>query len=255
MTMNKLFLTCVFITLCLLSLNPVIAQALKNEPLAYTQTQEGNLHDDQSQRKLWALSKQDWSRYKTLMKGIRGSISPKTISPIEVLGTHARNETERRKYAEIWARMRHDDITRILAFQKAYDEAFARLYPDEQMIDVALLNRSPDAQFKQGDRILVFLKIAQCGECVATIQKVMQSEQIKSLHVDIYFVDTHNKKDDDKIRRWAQQHNIDAKRLKSGSITLNHDKGTLYKITRNIVSSVPLVFSLNTEGLIMVVDL
>ena len=189
------------------------------------------------------------------MKGIRGSISPKTISPIEVLGTHARNKAERKKYAEIWAKMRHDDIARILTFQKAYDEAFVRLYPNEQMIDMALLNRSPDTQFKQGDRLLVFLKIAQCEECVTTIQKVMQSEQIKSLHVDIYFVDTHTNKDDDKIRQWAQQHNIDAKRLKSGTITLNHDKGTLYKITKNIVSSVPLVFSLNTEGLIKLVDL
>ena len=253
--MNKLCSKCVFITSFLLSSNPVIAQALKNEALTYTQTKDDNLNDDQSQRKLWALSKQDWSRYKTLMKGIRGSISPKTISPIEVLGTHARNEAERRKYAEMWATMRHDDIARILAFQKAYDEAFARLYPDEQMIDMALLNRSPDTPLKQGDRLLVFLKIAQCAECVATIQKVMQSEQIKSLHVDIYFVDTQNKKDDDKIRRWAQQHNIDANRLKSGSITLNHDKGTLYKITKSHVSSVPLVFSLNTAGMIKVIDL
>ena len=253
--MNKLFLKCVFITLFLLLSNSVIAQALKNEPLTYTQTQDSQQHDDQSQRKLWALSEQDWSRYKALMKGIRGSISPKKISPIEVLGTHARNEAERKKYAGIWARMRHDDIIRILAFQKAYDEAFARLYPDEQMIDSTLLNRPFETQFKPDDRILVFLKIAQCADCVATIQKVMQSEQIKPLHVDIYFVDTHNKKDDDKIRHWAQQHNIDAKRLKSGSITLNHDKGTLYKITKNIVSSVPLVFRLNTKGLIKVVDL
>jgi len=158
--MNKLFFKCVFITLYLASSNSVIAQALKNEPLTYTQTQDSQQHDDQSQRKLWALSKQDWSRYKTLMKGIRGSISPKKISPIEVLGTHARNEAERKKYAEIWARMRHDDIVRVLAFQKAYDEAFAGLYPDEQMIDLALLNRSPDTQFKQGDRLLVFLKTA-----------------------------------------------------------------------------------------------
>ena len=145
--MNKLCLKCVFITCFLLSSPPVFPQALKNEPLTYTQTKDGNLHDDQSQRKLWALSKQDWSRYKTLIQGIRGSISPKTISPIEVLGTHARNEAERKKYAEIWATMRHDDIVRILAFQKAYDEAFNRLYPDEQMIDMTLLNRSSDTQF------------------------------------------------------------------------------------------------------------
>jgi len=83
----------------------------------------------------------------------------------------------------------------------------------------------------------------------------MQSEPIKSLHVDIYFVDTHNKKDDDKIRRWAQQHAIDTQRLKAGSITLNHDQGTLYKISRKIVIAVPLVFSLNTKGVIRELDL
>ena len=253
--MNKLPLKCVFLTLLLGSSNPLLAQALKNEPLTYTQTEDSHRQDDESQRKLWALSKQDWSRYQTLMQGIRGSISPKTISPIEVLGTHARNEAERRKYAEIWATMRHDDIARILAFQKAYDEAFARLYPDEQLIDMALLHRSSEPQIKPDDRLLVFLKIAQCAECTATIQKVMQSEPLKSLHLDIYFVDTQNSKDDDNIRRWAQQHAIDAQRLKAGSITLNHDQGTLYKISRKIVSAVPLVFSLNTKGVIRELDL
>jgi len=253
--MNNGFFLCMFITLFLLSPNSVIAQTLKNQPLAYSQTKDSQLDDDQSQRQLWALSKQQWSRYKTLMQGIRGSISPKSISPIEVLGTHARNEAERRKYAEIWATMRHDDIARILGFQKAYDEAFARLYPDEPMIDMALLNRSAEPQLKPDDRILVFLKIAQCTECAVTIQKIMQSKQLKSLHVDIYFVDTDNTKDDDNIRHWAQQHAIDAKRLKSGSITLNHDQGTLYKITKNIVSAVPLVFSLSTKGVIRELDL
>lgn len=70
----------------------------------------------------------NWTRYKTLMQGIRGSISPKNISPIEVLGTHARTDMERRKYAEIWARMRHEDIDRILAFQLACNQAFAKRY-------------------------------------------------------------------------------------------------------------------------------
>ena len=73
------------------------------------------------------------------MQGIRGSISPSTISPIEVLGIHARDEAERRRYAEEWARIMYEDAGRILAFQQAYDEAVKRLYPHQPLIDVSRL--------------------------------------------------------------------------------------------------------------------
>ena len=69
------------------------------------------------------------------MEGIRGSISPSTISPIEVLGIHAEDAVERDRYAETWARMMREDVARILAFQHAYDEAGRRLFPGEQLID------------------------------------------------------------------------------------------------------------------------
>jgi len=96
---------------------------------------------------------------------------------------------------------------------------------------------------------LVFLKIEQCAECEAIIQKIMLDETVKNLHVDIYFVDTQNKVDDDKIRRWAKRQQIDAQRLKTGSITLNHDKGSLYRMTKKFTGSVPLVFSINAKKL------
>ena len=48
----------------------------------------------------WGLSATEWQRYQQLMQGIRGSVSPATISPIEVLGLHARDSDERRRYAE-----------------------------------------------------------------------------------------------------------------------------------------------------------
>jgi hypothetical protein len=38
-------------------------------------------------------------------KILRGSISPSSLSPIEVLGIHARNGEERRRYADQWAMM------------------------------------------------------------------------------------------------------------------------------------------------------
>ncbi len=41
----------------------------------------------------WKLSQTEWRRYRSLMEGVRGSISPSTLSPIEVLGIHARDES------------------------------------------------------------------------------------------------------------------------------------------------------------------
>ena len=58
---------------------------------------------DLAHARLWGLSETEWRRYKQLMQGIRGSISPSTISPIEVLGIHARDDAERQRYAEVWA--------------------------------------------------------------------------------------------------------------------------------------------------------
>ena len=58
---------------------------------------------DKARATIWDLSDTEWRRYRSLMDGIRGSISPATLSPIEVLGIHARDEAERRRYAERWA--------------------------------------------------------------------------------------------------------------------------------------------------------
>ena len=246
--MKKLLATGLCLTLFVILLTPVKATETKEKQLKHTHINTLELAEE-NHRQQWALSKDDWTRYKTLMQGIRGSISPKNISPVEVLGTHARTDAERTKYAEIWARMRHEDIDRILAFQLAYNQAFAKLYPHEQMIDTRLLNLDQSSDFKPADRVLVFLKIEQCAECEAIIQKIMLDEAVNTLHVDIYFVDTQNKIDDDKIRRWAKRQHINAQRLKTGSITLNHDKGTMYRMTKKFISSVPLVFSVNAKKL------
>ena len=119
--------------------------------------------EDENRRQQWGLSPKEWARYKILMQGIRGSISPATISPIEVLGTHARNNQERRKYAELWAQMRHEDIGRVLAFQRAYDEAFDKLYGDEKLIDVSKLDIPRPWTFGANDRILLFQNHALPG--------------------------------------------------------------------------------------------
>ena len=116
--------------------------------------------NERARAELWDVSVTEWRRYRQLMAGIRGSISPANLSPIEVLGIHARDAAERRRYAEQWAVMMREDAERILAFQHAYDQANHRLYPDEPLIDrTRLPERVEDEEaLRATDRVLLFAR-------------------------------------------------------------------------------------------------
>ena len=178
----------------------------------------------------WGLSATEWQRYQALMQGIRGSVSPATISPIEVLGIHARDREERRRYAETWARTLHDDVDRILAFQRAYDDAAKRLYPNVPLVDIARLPRKVDKRttFQSGDRVLFFTG-AECPACDRVLNRLLKRvDEFGGL--DIYLTDL-VPGDDAAVRAWATEHKIDPALVHSRRVTLNHDAGALAKLT------------------------
>ena len=84
----------------------------------------------------WGLTLEEMKRAKLLMSGPRGAFSDPRISPVEVLGVHARSAAERNKYAELFARMLHEDTERVLAWNLAGSRAIQRMYPDEPVIDL-----------------------------------------------------------------------------------------------------------------------
>jgi hypothetical protein len=86
------------------------------------------------QGRTWGLSTEEIARAQVLLRGLRGAFSVPNLSPIEALGIHARTPAERQRYAELFARLHHDDVERVLAWQQAYDEAVRRLYPNEPVI-------------------------------------------------------------------------------------------------------------------------
>ncbi|MEQ9379239.1 MAG: DUF4400 domain-containing protein [Pirellulales bacterium] len=92
------------------------------------------------------------------MQRIRGSISPTTLSPIEALGIHARDATERNHFAERWAALMLEDAEHILAFQQDYDAAITRLVGEQRLIDRSLLPvKQPSQSTLAGtDRVLLF---------------------------------------------------------------------------------------------------
>lgn len=215
---------------------------------------------DQSSARYWSLSLEEYQKYQALMRGIRGSFSDPKITPIEVLGIHATNSSERRKYAELFARLMAEDAGRVLAFQNEYQIAFARLYPSLKAVQLqnakALQNPNKSlssvpsipttgvkafstssrvttnpipvsipAKLAAGDRLLLFTS-SNCQTCNAAIRKAL-SIASSSLPVDIFFVGS---RDDSDVRASAQANGIDPSLVSTGSVTLNLDRGTYSKV-------------------------
>ena len=178
----------------------------------------------------WSLTDTEWRRYQSLLLGIRGSISPANLSPIEVLGIHARDSAERRRYAERWARAMRDDAERILAFQHAYDAAAKRLFSGQTLIDVGKLHSLPQktSELQADDRVLFFTSV-MCPVCDAVLVKLLNRLETVA-GIDIY-IDNVLGSDDEVVRAWAEEHGIEAEWVGTRRVTLNHDGGALEKIT------------------------
>lgn len=86
---------------------------------------------------MWGLDDSEMLRAKVLMQGPRSAFSIPNMSPVEVLGIHARSEAERHKYAEKFARAVFEDVKRTLAFGQAYQTAMERLAGGTPMVSYA----------------------------------------------------------------------------------------------------------------------
>ncbi|HDY86059.1 MAG TPA: TIGR03759 family integrating conjugative element protein [Methylophaga aminisulfidivorans] len=204
---------------------------------------------------MWGLSAAEYSRYEELMKGIRGSISPETISPIEVLGIHAQNDAERRKYARLWADMMEKDAERVLAFQRAYDQAW-RDKGDKPLIDITQLKtQSPSvipttttqSSGLPANNLIIATKLDGCAACDKKIQQLLTSMLVdKTLHLDVYFSDSSDKPNS-VIRQWAISNRVDAEMLKSRRLTLNHGQSLInqYQLDEK---QLPATFKVDNNG-------
>lgn len=194
----------------------------------------------------WGLSALEWRRYEALMTGIRGSISPATISPIEVLGIHARDEAERTRYAERWAKLMRADAERILAFQRAYDEAGRRLFPNQLLIANAERTERDAARgaFDVQDRVLLFTA-PDCGACDQVLGTLL-GRMAQFAGIDIYLSQI-SETDPAGVRGWAAAHGISPDLVKQGRVTLNFDAGTLKKLGRDQVSLPVVLLRRGTE--------
>jgi len=143
-----------------------------------------------------------------------GIYSP-NLDPLSALGIEARSDAERRRYAELQVQAEARRVEKLLAYQRAYDDAWQRLYPEMQRVNLpGAVSTIPSGN----GRLAVFVR-EDCAACDAVVQRLQASNR----EFDVYVVGS--RADDARIRAWARQAQIDPARVRSGAMTLNHDGG------------------------------
>lgn len=164
----------------------------------------------------WGLQSEEWARYRRLMQGPVGIYSP-NLDPLTALGIEARSDAERRHYAELQVQAEAHRVEKILAYQRAYDDAWKRLHPGMQVVNLPGAERS-DALTRDLGRLAVFVK-DNCPACAARVQQLQAAGDA----FDLYLVGS--RQDDARVRAWASQVGIDPAKVRARTITLNHDAG------------------------------
>lgn len=176
------------------------------------------IRSDEQLARDWGLGSEEWAHYRELMQGPLGVHSP-NIDPLTALGIEARSDEERRRYAELQVQVEARRVEKLLAYQRAYDAAWQRLYPDLQRVALpGAGTASVPTMTPQDERIAVFVKDA-CPAC----DRVVQRLQAAGTRFDLYMVGS--RQDDARIRRWATRSGIDPAKVRARAITLNHDAG------------------------------
>ena len=164
----------------------------------------------------WGLRPEEWARYRQLMQGPLGIYSP-NLDPLTALGIEARSDEERNRYAELQVQAESRRVGKTLAYQRAYDAAWQRMFPGQQRVNLPGA-QAPDSGNKGSGRLAVFVK-ADCPPCEQRVRQL----QAAGTAFDLYMVGS--RQDDARIRQWATQAGIDPARVRGRTITLNHDAG------------------------------
>lgn len=215
-------LSSLLLSLALLSCARVSAQEARAVQSRITQSQMQSSVDAELEERLardWGLRADEWARYRQLMQGPLGVYSP-NVDPLTALGIEAQSDEERRRYAELQVQAEGRRVEKLLAYQRAYDEAWQRLYPGLRPLRPAAAETPANANALANvdDRIAVFVK-EDCPPCDQRVKQLQASAR----PFDVYMVDSQH--DDLRIRRWATRVGIDPQQVRARTITLNHDDG------------------------------
>ncbi|HBD1844116.1 TPA: TIGR03759 family integrating conjugative element protein [Salmonella enterica] len=201
-----------------------------------SQLEQSQIRDLTRQARKWGLSAEDYQRYESLMAGPRGIQSP-GLDPLTALGIEAKNDSERRHFAEMWVKEEFVRTEKELKFQREVNAAWQRMYPGVMPVSLGQVGK---ASGQNGDgRLALFVRADECAQCDERLSTILASGR----SVDIYLVDSQGK--DDRLREWAKARNIPVDKVRARQITLNHDAGRWLKFGQGMM---PAVLQQEAEG-------
>lgn len=252
---------------CLIALVPIVGQAqdtqTQSTPAQFTAddpvTTTINISEESAR---WNLTETEYLRYLDLMKGPRGSFSVANITPIEVLGIHAKNQAEREKYAAAWVAMTKADTARVLLFQNTVNNVWKTNHPDEPLINRGRINElrlagnskygplkvgGEQPQVSLAGRTMFFTR-TKCGVCDQQLDKLIAMLDAGQLSgIDVY-VSGVSRDDDRAIQDWAQEQRLPIEHLETTAITLNHDIGVSATVATKLQRNVSFPFVVQRRG-------
>ena len=171
---------------------------------------------DERQAREWGLRSEEWARYRQLMQGPLGVYSPQ-LDPLTALGLGLHLQLRVAPALLLAAGLDAQRVGKTLAYQRAYDAAWQRLFPGQPRVSLPGAKAQGAGNTGSG-RLAVFVK-ADCAPCAQRVQQL----QAAGTAFDLYMVGS--RQDDARIRQWATQAGIDPARVRARTITLNHDAG------------------------------
>ncbi|KJZ54616.1 TIGR03759 family integrating conjugative element protein [Pseudomonas marginalis] len=178
----------------------------------------GRSHSEQAAS--WGLTEQEWTRFEKIQAGPRGFWSP-NLDPLTALGVEAGTDQERQRYAELQVALEAKRAERELAYQNAYTAAWAKLFPG--LLPIQGMASSSPTSSSVAPRPALFVE-DHCPACTAEAQRLQNSDTA----FDIYLVGSQG--EDERVRSWARQADIDPAKVQRQQITLNHDRGRWFSL-------------------------
>lgn len=147
------------------------------------------------------------------------------------LGVEAQTDQERQRYAELQVALEAKRAERELAYQNAYTAAWAKLFPG--LLPIQGMASPPPTSSAAASRQALFVE-DHCPACTAEAQRLQSSDTV----FDIYLVGSQG--EDERVRSWARQADIEPAKVQRRQITLNHDRGRWFSLGAS--GSLPATF-------------
>ena len=217
-------------------------EIVSDQDLSQMKLNQSQLHES----KVWGLTLDEEKRYALLMEN-KGKIYYEglRLTPLDILGINARNETERQHFAELSALQEAQKVSKNIAWNNSFYKAYNKLFANVPVL--GNFDPSPfspyahkPVQLHSGDTLYFFLKETD-GVKTILLMLMEAIEQTPDTHLHLMLLDL----DDASIQIWANKYQIPQHLVNNGQISLNHGDLNYQALTIDKKTSPLLLLSKN----------